>query len=246
MQLVLSIFPGIDLLGRAFEEVGFCVVRGPDVLWGGDIRTFHPPAGKFAGLIGGPPCKRFSSLAAINKARYGEEALAPNLIPEFERCVAEARPQWFVMENVRRAPLPIVPGYIVNGYLVNNRWFGAVQNRVRRFSFGTIEGLTLSLERVSREEARFEPAVTANSGGRRSIAVRDKNGRMRGHQGEADWARLQRRPIGLLCELQGLPAEYLDNAPFTAKAKREVIANGVPLAMGRAIANAVKVVFEKG
>ena len=32
MNLVLSSFPGIDMLGRAFEEHGFCVVRGPDVL----------------------------------------------------------------------------------------------------------------------------------------------------------------------------------------------------------------------
>ena len=33
--LVLSVFPGIDLLGRAFEEQEYCVVRGPDLLWGG-------------------------------------------------------------------------------------------------------------------------------------------------------------------------------------------------------------------
>ena len=51
-ELVLSVFPGIDLLGRAFEEMGFCVVRGPDVIWGGDIRTFHPPAGAFGGIPG--------------------------------------------------------------------------------------------------------------------------------------------------------------------------------------------------
>src|SRR2546430_12673163 len=37
-----------------------CVVRGPDLLWGGDIRRFHPPAGKFDGVIGGPPCQLFS------------------------------------------------------------------------------------------------------------------------------------------------------------------------------------------
>lgn len=61
-QLVLSLFPGIGLIDRAFEEQGFVVVRGPDVLWGGDIRNFHPPAGKFDGVIGGPPCQTFSSL----------------------------------------------------------------------------------------------------------------------------------------------------------------------------------------
>lgn len=41
-MLVLSLFPGIGLLDMAFELEGNCVVRGPDVLWGGDIRTFHP------------------------------------------------------------------------------------------------------------------------------------------------------------------------------------------------------------
>jgi len=48
-SLVLSLFPGIGLLDMAFEEAGFCVVRGPDLLWGGDIHDFHPPAGKFEG-----------------------------------------------------------------------------------------------------------------------------------------------------------------------------------------------------
>lgn len=33
--LVLSLFPGIGLLDMAFEEEGFTVVRGPDLLWGG-------------------------------------------------------------------------------------------------------------------------------------------------------------------------------------------------------------------
>ena len=44
--LILSIFPGIDLLGHAFEEVGFCVVRGPDLITGGDIRRFKPDTEK--------------------------------------------------------------------------------------------------------------------------------------------------------------------------------------------------------
>ena len=35
MTLVLSLFPGIGLLDMAFEAEGFCVVRGPDLLWGG-------------------------------------------------------------------------------------------------------------------------------------------------------------------------------------------------------------------
>jgi DNA (cytosine-5)-methyltransferase 1 len=180
--LVLSLFPGIGLLDRAFEAEGFTVVRGPDVLWGGDIREFHPPAGRFDGVIGGPPCQRFSPLANINRARYGEESLAPNLIPEFERCVAEASPAWFLMENVSRAPEPVVNGYVVRSQLLNNRWCGGEQNRERRFSFGTAEGLPLLIETEVFEAARFEPAVTATNGGKRAVPVIEEDGSSRGKQ----------------------------------------------------------------
>lgn len=53
MKLVLSLFPGIGMLDVAFELEGNVVVRGPDPIWGGDIRRFHPPKGKFDGIIGG-------------------------------------------------------------------------------------------------------------------------------------------------------------------------------------------------
>lgn len=43
-----------------------------------------------------------------------------------------------------------------------------------------------------------------------------------------------------MCRLQGLPEDFLDDAPFTAHGKRRVIGNGVPLPLGRAIAAAVR------
>ena len=74
MSLVLSLFPGIGLLDRAFELEGFCVVRGPDLLWGGDIKTFHPPAGVFDGVIGGPPCTLWAQTRTFPRsARGGKE-----------------------------------------------------------------------------------------------------------------------------------------------------------------------------
>lgn len=33
-DVLLSVFPGVDLLGMAFELEGYCVVRGPDLVWG--------------------------------------------------------------------------------------------------------------------------------------------------------------------------------------------------------------------
>lgn len=235
---MLSLFPGIGMLDMAFEEEGFCVVRGPDVIWGGNVKRFHVPRGRFDGVIGGPPCKAFSPLANINAAQGRE--LAENLIPEFERVVAEAAPAWFVMENVRRAPKPTVPGYIVTDAFLNNRWVGGEQNRLRRFSFGTMEGLALHPETAALEPIDFEPAVTSTSGGRRAVAVLDANGRVRGKQGHADNARLQGRSIKRMLELQGLPRDYLKDCPLTQSGMKEAIGNGVPLPMGRAVAKAVR------
>lgn len=133
--LVLSLFPGIGLLDMAFEEAGFCVVHGPDVLWGGDIRKFHPPAGRFDGVIGGPPCQAFSRLSHMVR-HNGFEPKFGNLIPEFERCVFEGQPAWFLMEEVPDAPVPVVKGFGVHSFLLNNRQLGEAQNRVRRISFG--------------------------------------------------------------------------------------------------------------
>ncbi len=121
-QLVLSLFPGIGLLDMAFEEEGFCVVRGPDLLWGGDIRRFQPPTWKFEGIIGGPPCQAHSRLVGMVRQRWGDDAVAEDLIPEFRRCVQEARPEWYLMENVPAAPTPDVPGYYQMCILLNNRW----------------------------------------------------------------------------------------------------------------------------
>lgn len=175
-MLILSLFPGIDMLGHAFEaELDACVVRGPDVIYGSlsDIRTFHPPAGVFDGVIGGPPCQSFSSLANLVRAK-GHEPRFGNLIPEFERCVAEARARWFLMENVPAAPVPVVDGYGVTSFVVCNSvisgedGFGQEQERPRRFSFGVRGGEAPDLMRWIKRAAlllpKAEGAVRAGSG----------------------------------------------------------------------------------
>lgn len=125
MTLALSLFPGIGMLDLAFEIEGVVPVRGPDVIWGGDIRRFHPPAGKFNVVIGGPPCQMFSALANLVRAK-GLEPRFGNLIPECERCVSEAQPECFVMENVPAAPEPVVKGY------ASCEWRGYVRASGRR------------------------------------------------------------------------------------------------------------------
>jgi DNA (cytosine-5)-methyltransferase 1 len=316
-DLVLSLFPGIGLLDRAFEEEGFCVVRGPDVLWGGDIHDFHPPAGRFEGVIGGPPCQTFSSLANLVRAK-GLEPRFGNLIPEFERVVALAASAWFLMENVPAAPEPVVAGYRMTSFMLNNchldagDGYGEEQERKRRFSFGLrglrpapnlrdrwIRPAALLLPRAGtvshthidnspdakrrtasvvgydvrawpRRGAERTPTVRGTPrireqcaldgrsvpvahGGtkgkrKRTHAVVAREGgeyraRQVAHSGAAArpngghlivyrWARM--------LELQGLPPDFLEHAPFTVEGKRKAVANGVPLQMGRAIARAVR------
>ncbi len=275
--LVLSLFPGIGLLDMAFEAEGFCVVRGPDVLWGGDVRRFSPPAGVFQGVIGGPPCQTFSTLANLVRAS-GHEPRFGNLIPEFERVVKEADPDWFLMENVRQAPTPQVSGFAVQDFALDNVWLGEEQRRWRKFAFGVrgpaapnlmrwIEQAPLELPRTcngvlqqavnnSQEvKGRTEGAqnygvvgggrlhrgyqkgsVTAHEGGVQNATVTAAHAGARRPKG----GRLVRYSVKVAAELQGLPGDFLDDAPFTAQGKLKAIANGVPLPMGRAVAKAVK------
>lgn len=223
-SLVLSLFPGIGLLDLAFEEQKFCVVRGPDRLWGGNILDFHPPAGIWGGVIGGPPCQIFSALKALNPLAGEKHG---NLIPEFERVVFEAQPTWFVMENVPGAPEAEVPGFIVRSLILNNRWVGGEQDRTRRFSFGTRDGRSLNVDVEAFENADWHPTVLAGHG---------PVGRGKGYDSNPS--------IADMCRLQGLPENFLEDAPFTAHGKRKVIGNGVPLPTGRAIARAVRAVLE--
>ncbi len=313
-DLVLSLFPGIGLLDHAFELEGFTVVRGPDVLWGGDVRRFHPPAGKFDGIIGGPPCQTFSALSRLVRAN-GHEPRFGNLIPEFERCVSEAEPAWFVMENVEAAPAPVVEGYAVKSFLLDNSQLaagdglGQEQRRLRRFSFGMrgvaeppsllrwIDLAVFFLPDVDRTITQFpvdnsaeakrrhaavlsdaretpvapggsgklkrtlQPAVVSHSGlervgqfgkaKRQEIAAQKRrsatsvsgsnggNGKLRVRPGAGNGGKGRYR-LADACRLQGLPEDFLADAPFTAEGKLKAVANGVPIPTGRAIAKAVR------
>lgn len=240
MSLILSLFPGIGLLDMAFEEEGFCIVRGPDLLWGGDIRRFHPPTGKFDGVIGGPPCQAFSRLRHL--VEHNGYTVAETLIPEFERCVVEAAPSWFVMENVPAAPRPCVPGYAVTDTLITDAHVGGETSRQRRFSFGHRGGdaRRLHVEFAALHRPDPERAICA-SGGYRHVPVACLAGGVRKRTKARDlgWKTAAAAAAEAL-RLQGLPADFLDDAPFTARGKNLVIGNGVPLPMGRAIAQAVK------
>lgn len=142
-MLVLSLFPGIGLLDRGFEDSGFCVVRGPDLIFGGDIRRFSVPAGRFEGIIGGPPCQDFSKARRSEPTGNGLE-----MLEEFKRVVTEAEPVWWLAENVPGVPDIRIKGYSWQRLDLNASDFGMKQRRLRHVQFGSIDGSQLIIDRT--------------------------------------------------------------------------------------------------
>jgi DNA (cytosine-5)-methyltransferase 1 len=206
------LFPGIGLLDRAFEDVGFTVVRGPDKIWGGDVRKFHAPAGHFAGVIGGPPCQNFSG---ANRAK--DFAAGMELVNEFLRIVTEADPDWWLMENVSGSPTVTVPGFVTQIFHIEASHVGSDQHRLRKFHFGHRPGTReLVINRPGRSQPGASQPTCLASEGRRS--------------GRRSWAEF--------CRLQGMPPGF-DLEPFTVRAKYQAVGNGVPYPMALAVAQAI-------
>lgn len=135
------------------------------------------------------------------------------------------------MENVQVAPLPTTTGYQVHAQLLNNRWYDGVQHRVRRISFGTRDGRRLDAPGEVFEAAEWAPAVCA-SGGIKPVMPTDRSARLK-HMG---WK--TKEAFEQVRCLQGLPDDFeLPN--FTIAGAIKAVGNGVPLALGRAIAKAV-------
>ena len=211
-MLVLSIFPGIDMLGKGFEEEGFCVVRGPDIIWGGDIRSFHVPSGKFDGVIGGPPCQDFSN--ARRTAPTGD-GLA--MLNEYKRIVLEAQPDWWLLENVERVPDITIDGYTTQRLDLNARECGMAQHRRRHFQIGSpVTQPLIVIPQRTNPAAQSQPTCMATEG-----------------------SRANRRTWADFCELQGLPRDF-DLPGLSIEASYRAVGNGVPIPMARVIALAIR------
>lgn len=207
-RLVLSLFPGAGLLDRGFELAGFCVVRGPDTLLGQSVENFRAPAGHFFGIIGGPPCQDFSRARRAPPTGHGVR-----MLKEFGRVVTEARPEWWLMENVPQVPSLVIHGYTVQRFNCYAHEFGLTQNRLRCFQFGSLDGTPLVVPR--RAQSHF---------GKWAGTITTKHT----HRNFAD-----------LCELQGLPRSFTLYG-FSRSAKVRAVANGVPIPMAQAVAEAIR------
>jgi DNA (cytosine-5)-methyltransferase 1 len=214
-ELVLSLFPGLDLLGRAFRESGFCVVTGPDVLWGTRIEDFDAKglAGRFDGIIGGPPCQDFSSARRSKPSGEGVR-----LLGEYLRVVTELQPTWFLLENVPRVPDVRLDGYTVQRLDIWDLECGGTQLRARHIQFGHLRGWIIRPRRLkvtdrgSVRPTRAQPAAMARY---------RRGGDFRRH-----------------CLAQGLPGSL--RLPGLSRGFLwSAVGNGVPLTMGRVLAESV-------
>jgi DNA (cytosine-5)-methyltransferase 1 len=123
----------------------------------------------------------------------------------------------------------------------NNRWVGGEQNRLRAFCFGSLSSAGLSilpfLELSLFENQVWSPTVCA-SGSIKPGAPKDRQTRLKYH----GWKTAEALKESL--RLQGLPDDFLSKAPFTLTGKHKVVGNGVPLPMGKAIAQAMRMALE--
>src|SRR6266699_927332 len=210
LPLVLSLFPGIDLFGRGFEAEGFCVVRGPDLIFGGDVRAFHAPRGRFPGVIAGSPCQDFSRARRDPPTGQGLAMLS-----EFARVVIEARPAWWWLENVPAVPDLFIAGYSHLRLDLDPRDFGASQARLRHFQFGHRLGrVPIVTRRSARGDMQSQRCAVASESSR---------------PGRRSWPDF--------CELQGLPRSF--SLPGMSLAARyRAVGNGVHVLVARAVARA--------
>ncbi len=259
-NLVLSLFSGIDLLGMAFREIGFCVVSAGDIAFGSDIRNFHAPAGHFNGVILGSPCQAWST-ARRGRVSEEEKAAARSLIAEGARVIIEAQPDWWLWENVPSVPSIRIEGYTHQRFDLTHAEYGGVMLRRRHFQFGvktiwnleSIEwfgqsGSKLILPRAVTESLQcccnhYRAEHVYDEACLKCDCVAFKNF-IAAPVGE----RSLKTPWPDLCRMfdltEGFEFGEKKRILFSTRGKYLAVRNGVPLRMGRVIATAIKNLME--
>ena len=220
--LVLSLFPGAGLLDAGFTQAGFAVVRGPDTLLGQDIRMLtlaglddaQPGKSRFDGIIAGPPCQDFSRARRRPPSGHGLQMLS-----ELARLITEAKPNWFLVENVPGVPTLQFDGYTTQRFNMVASDFGLPHKRNRSFQFGSCTGDRLTIPRGTQSQyrshslPRLKPTPLASKTGNRNFAE--------------------------FCEMMGLPRKFTLPG-LSRRAQFRVVGNGVPLPMAAAVAIAIR------
>ena len=148
------------------------------------------------------------------------------------------------MENF---PLPVVPGYAAWSCLLDNRQLGETQQRIRRWTFG-VRGPryhVLMIDTVPLMNSKFEYAAMGGHAGTLARVDRRrarKPGSVREYRHNSSCLGQNFKSNAAfqdLKRLQGLPDDF-DLPGWLVAGKCQAVGNGVPMAMGRALARAVQ------
>lgn len=132
------------------------------------------------------------------------------MIEEFKRIVKECNPTWWLLENVSTVPDVKIEGYTYQRIDINQAWYSNT-NRLRHIQFGSrYADCYLHFDRKSVTDQEVKKCAMASDD----------------------------RTFKELLALQDLPLD-LDYPDFTVKGKKKLVGNGVPLSIGRVLANAV-------
>lgn len=156
----VTLFSGLGSSSKAAQDLGLTVLahdflpeavaslnaNGFDAVQG-DIRQVDFTAHVYSNVrlvVGGPPCQPFSQ-----GGRNAGENDPRDMIPDFQRCVAQTLPEVFILENVRGLAGPRhrayldrriaefeAIGYVVEWRVLDCAEYGAPQSRKRLFMIG--------------------------------------------------------------------------------------------------------------
>lgn len=200
-------------MDSGFEQSGFCVVRAPEKILGGDIRNFSAVPGVFRGVIGGSPCQDFSRARRTPPTGEGLE-----LLGHYCRIVIESDCDWFLLENVPSVPDVLIDGYHVQRFELSPNQLGHEQSRLRHFQFGSKKGLILNILR------------------------REYNGPKAACLTATEGSKKDRRGFSEFCRLQGLPVDF-DLPELNKVARYRAVGNGVHAAVSQEVARAIREVL---
>ncbi len=246
---VLSLYTGLGLLDRAFEERGFTVDSAGDLQFGKPIQSYRGRLHSHEGIIAGPPCQTWSSADPLRTPKSQVDFSATSThegvvtLRELLRVIDEVQPLWFLVECVPGVPDLVAGGYHVQRFNLTDVECGGTQRRLRSIQFGSREFSSATEGgRVTRDVAAACDAAAIHTP-RDSTATIIRPARLTGcvptepavlaSRCRADEAAFERR-----CRTMGLE-QIPDLSAFTKATRFRLVGNGVPLTMGRVLARAV-------
>jgi DNA (cytosine-5)-methyltransferase 1 len=167
---VVELFAGIGGMGLGLEQAGMQILTGYENwdkaldVWEHNAKTpafqldlgnvaeaaLHISAASPDLIAGGPPCQDFSE---AGKRVLGKNAA---MTQAYAMIIAVVRPEWFIFENTRRAPLSLNyrqaraiwkrAGYGLSEILLDASFYGVPQTRKRFFTIGRLGEIDQFLE----------------------------------------------------------------------------------------------------